>query len=801
LVPAPAQAVAAVTVETVADLQTAVSGATEDTVITLGATFPQTLPSVITLNNSSGFAVEIDGAGAVLTPAAGVRHMVVNASAGSLTIRNLTLTQSDPLVTYKGIQVNQTGAATVTLSGLDFVNLKSGTAFSGTPALSLGGAGTGQLTVENSSFVGSEALYGSAIRFNRTAASQQTLLKNLTVDSNVGLLGSGYSSGAMLIDAGTRGTIKVESSAFLNNEMVNGQAYAHGGAISMHNSAVQLYVNQSYFMGNKVASTTDANADGGALSVFSSTVTNTGSLFVSNSTFEANQAEDDGAALFIEGRAAQQTDAFASRLEVSNSTFVGNLSGNFSGDTGGAIQGSLRANINVDHSTFVGDIKSGGAGGIDIGGHLGFDGTYGLQSPKGQITNSIFTRDLSVATSFFGCSGNVGCDANASTVAVADEPRLVQEVFGTAAPAAAVNDSPFITGDSRAGKTMYPLTTVAIAPPFTSAAFTAYEKATQASTVVSDQRGIAQRSAPGVPDAGSVAMGFVKYDANGGSWSGLTSTFPLAGGSYVEDESASSGWFEIGVPGETNPGSSVPLPATNPTPPAGQAFLGWFTAPVGGTQVTAPVSALGQTLYAQFAAVTHTVTFDSAGGSAVSPVTDVPEGDVVAKPSDPTRSGFTFAGWTLNGVAYDFATPVTADITLVAQWDPIPAPSTHTVTFDSAGGSSVAPVAKLPDGDVVAKPSDPTRSGFTFAGWTLNGVAYDFATPVTADITLVATWKKNDGPVPVNPGGEGLSVTGAASPLLWVSLAAGLLAVGAGLAFVARKRRRSQASDVVVSEE
>ena len=37
-------------------------------------------------------------------------------------------------------------------------------------------------------------------------------------------------------------------------------------------------------------------------------------------------------------------------------------------------------------------------------------------------------------------------------------------------------------------------------------------------------------------------------------------------------------------------------------------------------------------------------------------------------------------------------------------------------------------------------PQDPTRDGYTFDGWYLDGEKYDFSTPVTEDITLVAKW-------------------------------------------------------------
>ena len=139
---------------------------------------------------------------------------------------------------------------------------------------------------------------------------------------------------------------------------------------------------------------------------------------------------------------------------------------------------------------------------------------------------------------------------------------------------------------------------------------------------------------------------------------------------------------------------------------------------------------------------TYTVTFDSDGGSAVTAQT-VESGKTAAKPTDPTKSGYTFKGWYLGETEYDFATPVTGNITLKAKWEAVVVPpTTYTVTFDSDGGSAVT-AQTVESGKTAAKPTDPTKSGYTFKGWYLGESEYDFATPVTDNITLKATWEKN----------------------------------------------------------
>ncbi|WP_158570716.1 MULTISPECIES: DUF4430 domain-containing protein [unclassified Collinsella] len=77
-----------------------------------------------------------------------------------------------------------------------------------------------------------------------------------------------------------------------------------------------------------------------------------------------------------------------------------------------------------------------------------------------------------------------------------------------------------------------------------------------------------------------------------------------------------------------------------------------------------------------------------------------------------------------------------------------------TVAFNSNGGSACdTKFVATADGKLV-KPADPTRDGYTFGGWYADEAcmqAYDFSTPVTADLTLYAKWTKNA----TNPGGNG----------------------------------------------
>ena len=76
-------------------------------------------------------------------------------------------------------------------------------------------------------------------------------------------------------------------------------------------------------------------------------------------------------------------------------------------------------------------------------------------------------------------------------------------------------------------------------------------------------------------------------------------------------------------------------------------------------------------------------------------------------------------------------------------------PIVYTVTFDVNGGTpEIIKAQKVTENTKATKPADPTKEkGFEFDAWTLNETSYDFNTPVTGDITLVAKWNDVQAPV------------------------------------------------------
>lgn len=130
---------------------------------------------------------------------------------------------------------------------------------------------------------------------------------------------------------------------------------------------------------------------------------------------------------------------------------------------------------------------------------------------------------------------------------------------------------------------------------------------------------------------------------------------------------------------------------------------------------------------------TFAVTFDTKGGIIV-PVENVLNGQKATKPADPTRDGYTFDGWYTEEAydnLYDFATPVKNALTLYAKWTI----NQYTITFKPENGDKDTTITQ-DYGTAVTAPANPTRTGYTFAGW-------DREIPATMpaeNMTVTAQW-------------------------------------------------------------
>ncbi len=138
----------------------------------------------------------------------------------------------------------------------------------------------------------------------------------------------------------------------------------------------------------------------------------------------------------------------------------------------------------------------------------------------------------------------------------------------------------------------------------------------------------------------------------------------------------------------------------------------------------------------------HTIKFENLKGGTIDDI-EVLDGETLTAPTSPSHELYIFEGW-LNGSngTWDFSSPVTSDMTLSAKWRD----NYCTVIFDTNGGSAAPESLKIPLGETVPKPTQPTKDGVAFVCWQYfagaQKVVWNFDTKLDSvtTITLIAAW-------------------------------------------------------------
>ena len=180
----------------------------------------------------------------------------------------------------------------------------------------------------------------------------------------------------------------------------------------------------------------------------------------------------------------------------------------------------------------------------------------------------------------------------------------------------------------------------------------------------------------------------------------------------------------------------------------GYTFASWNPASI-------EVGSTGEkTVTAQWAGEACDATFDGNGGEPAS--TDIAQtfGSAYVLPVPaPSRAGYSFTGWTLDGAELPGLVAVTTNHTAVAAWTA----NVYTVTFDGNGGApAVTNIAQTFGAAYILPTSEPTRTGYGFTGWALDGAALPSLVANATNHTVVAAWTANVYTVTFDAqGGEG----------------------------------------------
>ena len=244
------------------------------------------------------------------------------------------------------------------------------------------------------------------------------------------------------------------------------------------------------------------------------------------------------------------------------------------------------------------------------------------------------------------------------------------------------------------------------------------------------------------PD-GNTGSYFMWLDGNGNSYAPGASvpadvtelTVQWTAPTYTVTLNAGDGTINSGDVTSYTYGVGATLPTAGDMTYTGHTFKGWYD---NENLTGSPVTAIGNTetgnkeYWAKWEINQYTVTVKSENGKADITITQ-DYGTAITAPADPTREGYQFNGW-------DKAFPTTMpaeNLTITAKWKV----NSYTITFDTTGGSEIAPITQ-DYGTAIVAPADPTREGYTFIGW-------DMEIPTTMpaeNITLKARWKDSEKP-------------------------------------------------------
>lgn len=114
----------------------------------------------------------------------------------------------------------------------------------------------------------------------------------------------------------------------------------------------------------------------------------------------------------------------------------------------------------------------------------------------------------------------------------------------------------------------------------------------------------------------------------------------------------------------------------------------------------------------------------------------VKEFDKAPELKAPEIENYIFLGWYVGEEKFDFNIPITKDIALVAKYEL----NIVTIKYELDGGLGLA-METIPKNTTIPIPNIPTKEGYKFLKWTLNGEEFSFDTKIDKDITLKAVWE------------------------------------------------------------
>ncbi|MBR7042531.1 MAG: InlB B-repeat-containing protein, partial [Bacilli bacterium] len=178
-------------------------------------------------------------------------------------------------------------------------------------------------------------------------------------------------------------------------------------------------------------------------------------------------------------------------------------------------------------------------------------------------------------------------------------------------------------------------------------------------------------------------------------------------------------------------------------------------------------------LYVNWVPATYTITYNANGGSGAPSATTytyATSGTVNLSTTVPTRADYTFLGWSTSSTATSatysaggaYNKNVASNVTLYAVWRVNGA--TYTINYNANGGSGAPSATSYiysTSGTVNLSTTVPTRTGYTFLGWSTSSTATSatysaggaYSKNIAGNVTLYAVWKANTYTITYNANG------------------------------------------------
>ena len=183
-------------------------------------------------------------------------------------------------------------------------------------------------------------------------------------------------------------------------------------------------------------------------------------------------------------------------------------------------------------------------------------------------------------------------------------------------------------------------------------------------------------------------------------------------------------------------GEKATKPSFNPTLEKHE-FVGWY---LGDNLYNFDNPVISDiTIDAKFKKNRIVIKYDLSGGTGSTTQIEITKGTIPSRPKNPTKFGYDFVGWLLDGKPYNFDFPLNSDTTIKANYN---ATVYYKVSFDTDGGNIISS-EMIASGKMLSDLPIPIKDGYTFRYWQYGNNEFDINTKIESDITLVAIYQEN----------------------------------------------------------